>query len=212
MRNYRVRGVTAKVNLALSAAPVFTALHGDAVPLGGRFLIAPGLDYLERAFDAAKYGEVSPEPWLELSIPTVLDPALAPKGRHVLSIYVHFAPLHLRDLTWTGQRDALYRTVMRVLEPHAPGIGALVIDGQVLTPEDLQRLWGLSGGHIFHGEPTLDQSWIARPLLGWAQYRAPVAGMYLASAGTHPGGGLTGMSGLLAARTAARDLRARSKS
>jgi len=205
VRNYRSRGVTAKVNLALSEAPKFAALHGDDVPLAGRFLIAPSLEYVERAFDAAKYGELSSEPWLELAIPTVADPALAPKGGHVLSAYVHFAPRHLRNAQWAGQRDALYRTVIRVLEPQAPGIEELVVDGEVLTPEDLEQQWGLSGGHIFHGEPTLDQTWVARPLLGWSQYRAPVAGLYLASAGTHPGGGLTGLSGLLAARTVARD-------
>ena len=207
MRNYRVRGVTAKVNLALSDVPQFAALHGDTVPLGGRFLIAPGVDYLERAFDAAKYGEVSPAPWLEVSIPTIRDATLAPAHGHVLSVYVHFAPRHLRGSSWSDQHDALYRTVMRVLDAHAPGIEKLVVDGEALTPEDLEQVWGFSGGHIFHGEPTLDQSWVARPLLGLAQYRAPIAGLYLASAGTHPGGGLTGMSGLLAARTAANDLR-----
>ena len=155
---------------------------------------------------------MSPAPWLEVSIPTIRDTTLAPAHGHVLSVYVHFAPRHLRGSSWSGQHDALYRTVMRVLDAHAPGIEKLVVDGEALTPEDLEEVWGFSGGHIFHGEPTLDQSWIARPLLGLAQYRAPIAGLYLASAGTHPGGGLTGMSGLLAARTAANDLRERSGS
>jgi phytoene dehydrogenase-like protein len=211
IRHYRVRGVTAKVNLALSALPTFAALHGDEVPLRGRFLIAPDVEYLERAFDAAKYGELSPEPWLELSLPTIADPALAPDGRHVLSAYVHFAPRHLRGTEWATQRDSVYRAVMRALAPHAPGFESLVIDGEVLTPEDLEQQWGLSGGHIFHGEPTLDQFWVARPILGCAQYRTPIRDLYLASAGTHPGGGLTGLPGLLAAKAAAHDLRATAK-
>jgi phytoene dehydrogenase-like protein len=203
MRNYRARGVTAKINLALSAAPAFTGLRGDRVPLGGRFLIAPDLDYLERAFDAAKYGRISAEPWLELCIPTMADPSLAPDGRHVMSVYAQFAPRHLRGASWADEREPLYRRVMETLEVHAPGLERLVVGRQVFTPEDLERDWGLSGGHIFHGEPTLDQSWAARPLLGWANYRMPMDGLFLAGAGTHPGGGLTGASGLLAAQTVA---------
>ena len=198
-RNYRARGVTAKVNLALSAAPSFTSLHGDAVPLRGRFLVVPDVDYLERAFDAAKYGHLSPEPWLELAVPTMADPSLAPEGKHVLSIYVQFAPRHLREGTWNDQRDAIFRAAIRVLAPLAPDLESLVIDGEILTPEDLETHWGMSGGHIFHGEPTLDQSWVARPLLGWSQYRTPIPGLFFASAGAHPGGGLTGLPGLLAA-------------
>ncbi len=208
-RNYRARGVTAKLNLALSAAPEFTSLHGDAVPLRGRFLIAPTVDYIERAFDASKYGALSAEPWLALTVPTMADSSLAPDGKHVMSIYLHYAPRELRDGRWSDQRNSLYQAAVRVLEPHVPGLDALVIDGEVLTPEDLEHGWGLSGGHIFHGEPTVDQSWIARPLLGWSQYRTPVPGLFLASAGTHPGGGLTGMSGLLAAKAAAAAIRGR---
>lgn len=207
--NIRSRGVTAKVNLALAAAPVFPAFGGDDVPLRGRVLLAPDLDYLERAFDATKYGEPSREPWLELAMPTVLDPSLAPDGQHVLSIYVHFAPRHLRNGSWDEQRGALYQSVLRVLEPHAPGLERLILGREILTPEDLERRWGLSGGHIFHGESTLDQSWAARPLLGWAQYRTPLSGLYLGSAGTHPGGGLTGLSGWLAGQAVARELRRR---
>ncbi len=206
-RNIRSRGVTAKVNLALSSAPNFPALHGDVVPLGGRFLIAPDLDTIERAFDASKYGELSPEPWLELSLPTIADPALAPPNRHVLSVYVHYAPRHLRNGTWPEQRQAIYKAVAQTLSPHLPDFDAIVVDGEVLTPEDLEKHWGLPGGHIFHGESTLDQFWFARPMLGWAQYRTPIEGLYLGSAGTHPGGGLTGASGLLAAQTVAGDLK-----
>jgi phytoene dehydrogenase-like protein len=211
VRHYRARGVTAKINLALSDLPVFRALGGDAVPLRGRLLIAPGLDYLERAFDAAKYGEVSEHPWLELSVPSVTDPTLAPAGQHVLSVVAHFAPFDLRGRSWADAREPLYQSVMRVLVEHAPDLDRLVTARQVITPEDLERVWGLSGGHIFHGELALDQLWVARPLLGWAQYRTPLPGLYLAGAGTHPGGGLTGLPGLLAAGEVERDLRRRGR-
>jgi phytoene dehydrogenase-like protein len=210
MRRFRTRGVTAKVNLALSGLPTFTALKGDAMPLRGRLLIAPGVEYLERAFDAAKYGEFSPAPWLEISLPSVVDSSLAPDGQHVMSIYVHFAPRILREASWAERRQALYRAVLGVLESHAPSMASLVVGGEIVTPEDLEESWGLSGGHIFHGEQTLDQSWIARPMLGWARYAMPVRGLYLASAGTHPGGGLTGGSGWLAGRTVAAELKRRS--
>ena len=205
--NVRARGVTAKVNFALDAAPVFRAFEHDPVPLGGRLVLAPDVDYLERAFDHTKYGEMSEEPWLEVSIPSVLDPSLAPEGKHVASVYAHFAPRHLRGTTWDQSRHALARAITRVLERHAPGFTSRAAGSEVLTPEDLERHWGISGGHIFHGESSLDQSWIARPLVGWANYRTPLGGLYLASAGVHPGGGLTGLPGLLAAQTVERDLK-----
>ena len=210
-RHYRARGVTAKINLALAGLPEFLALKGDPVLLRGRILIAPSADYLERAFDAAKYGQWSPEPWLEVSMPSIVDPSLAPDGQHVMSIYVHFAPRRLRDTQWTDSRAGLYATTIKVLEQYAPGLDSFVLSAEVITPEDLERTWGYSGGHIFHGEPALDQSWVARPFLGWSQYRTPIQGLYLAGAGTHPGGGLTGGSGLLAARTVLRDLKKRTR-
>ncbi len=207
MKHIRARGVTAKINLALSGVPVFPALGDDPVPLRGRFLIAPNVDYLERAFDAVKYGEISAEPWLELAIPSVLDPTLAPDGRHVMSIYAHYAPRQLRGAEWDARREPLYRSVLRVLEPHVRDLASLIVGHQIITPEDLERDLGTSGGHIFHGELTIDQSFIARPQLGWSQYRTPIAGLFLASAGTHPGGGLTGLSGWLAAETVHSDLK-----
>ena len=209
IRHFRARGVTAKINVALSALPEFSAVHGDAVPMRGRFLVAPGLDYIERAFDAAKYGVYSPAPCLELTIPSVADPTLAPPGAHVMSIYAQFAPRHLREGPWPEQRDALFGSVMRTLTLHAPALESLVVAREVLTPEDLEREWGLTGGHIFHGETTLDQSWMARPLLGWSRYRTPIPGLYLAGAGAHPGGGLTGAPGLLAAQAVTIDLKRR---
>jgi phytoene dehydrogenase-like protein len=208
-RNVRARGVTAKINLALSALPVFPALGADSVPLGGRLLIAPGVDYIERAFDATKYGAMSDEPWLEASIPSVRDATLAPADAHVMSIYAHFVPKDLREGGWDTERNTLATRVMQVLESRAPGISALVVARQVITPADLEQHWGLPGGHIFHAEATLDQMWAARPVLGWARYRTPIEGLYLASAGTHPGGGLTGLPGLLAAQTVKADLKKR---
>jgi phytoene dehydrogenase-like protein len=206
MRHMRARGVLAKMNLALSALPVLPALDGDPAPLRGRLLVAPDVDHLERAFDAAKYGERSAEPWLDVSVPSVADPSLAPAGRHVMSIYAQCAPRHLRGIAWADAREDLASTILRTLEPHMPGVSSLVMHREIVTPEDLEIGLGCSGGHIFHGEPTLDQSWVARPQLGWAQYRTPIDGLFLASAGTHPGGGLTGLSGLLAARTVSKHL------
>ena len=200
MRNIRSRGVMAKINLAVSAMPVFTAVADDAKALGGRILIAPSLDYLERAFDATKYGEISQEPWLEISIPSVRDDSFAAAGAHVLSIYAHFVPRELRHLDAAQARDAAWSAVVRVLEAHAPGISSLIVDREILTPQDLEERLGLPGGHIFHAETTLDQFWAARPLLGWARYATPIDALFLGSAGVHPGGGLTGLPGLLAAR------------
>lgn len=208
VRHHRARGVTTKINLALSGAPIFPAVAGDPLPLRGRLLIAPGLNYLERAFDAVKYGRVAEEPWLEISVPSILDSSLAPPDRHVMSIYAHGTPPAPSAEEAEAHRDRIYRRVMGVLTPHAPGLDALVIKSDVITPTDLETDWGMAGGHMFHGEMALDQYWIGRPLLGWAQYRTPLECLYLASAGTHPGGGLTGLSGLHAARRVVTDLKA----
>ena len=207
VRHIRSRGVTAKMNIALAAQPAFDILAGDSVPLRGRLLVAPTLDYLERAFDATKYGTMSEHPWLDISVPSVLDPTLAPEGGHVMSIAVHFAPRTLRDQTWSDAKPALQASVMRVLDGLAPGIANQIVAQEILTPEDLETRWGFPGGQIFHGESTLDQMWAARPLLGWAGYRTPIRGLYVGSAGTHPGGGLTGLPGWLAAETVRDDLR-----
>jgi phytoene dehydrogenase-like protein len=212
MRHYRGSGVVAKVNLALSALPRVRAL--ESLPraefgraLAGRFHIGPTLDDLERAFDRAKYGEWSPRPYLDVVIPTVADPSLAPTGQHVLSAVVQFAPRHLRTGTWAEAGPRLLEAVLETLDLYVPGIRSIVLASHVLTPEDLERTYGLTGGHIFHGEHAPDQLFVMRPMYGWANYRTPVAGLYLGGAGTHPGGGVHGACGSLAARAVLADLR-----
>jgi phytoene dehydrogenase-like protein len=207
IRNYRAHGTIAKVNLALGGLPRFLGSEASE-SLSGRIHIGPEIDYLERAFDHAKYGEFSSQPWLDASIPSILDPQLAPPGKHVMSIYVHFAPYALRGTTWDAARAPLRDAVMQVLGRYAPGIEEQVIASQVITPAELERDYGFAGGHIFHGELALDQLLTMRPLLGYAQYRAPIEALYLCGAGTHPGGFLTGGSGRNAAREIARHLRA----
>ena len=208
IRNYRSSGTAAKVNLALGALPSFRGLDGGAAAqIRGRIHIGPGIDYLERAFDASKYGGMSTSPYLDVTIPTLADPSLAPSGRHVMSVYMQYAPYALRGKTWDAERDALGDIVLRTLEEYAPGITTLVEHRQVITPLDLERTYGLTGGHILHGEPALDQLFTMRPTLGWAQYRTPIDGLYLCGSGTHPGTGLTGMSGRNAAREITRSLK-----
>jgi len=223
MKNYRSTGSVAKVNLALAGLPEFAAFKNVApgfspagsaglpvasgkVPAGatetlaGRIHIGPEIDYLERAFDDAKYGNFSRAPVLDIAIPTLTDPSLAPPGKHVMSIYVQFAPFKLKSSDWNAQRDALADTVIKTLAAYAPGLPDLILHRQVITPLDLEQEYGLTGGHIFHGELALDQLFTMRPLLGWARYRTPIDGLYLCGSGTHPGTGLTGLSGLNAAR------------
>jgi phytoene dehydrogenase-like protein len=158
------------------------------------------VDTIERAFDHAKYGRFSPVPWLEAVIPSLADSSLAPPGAHVMSIYAQYAPLALRDGTWDGMREALLRAVIDTLDRYMPGVRSLVVEAEVMTPADLERDWGLTGGHIHHGELALDQLFTMRPLLDWSQYRTPIDRLWLCSAGTHPGLGLTGGSGANAAR------------
>ncbi|MBI2833842.1 MAG: NAD(P)/FAD-dependent oxidoreductase [Acidobacteria bacterium] len=211
VRNYRVSGVVAKVNLALAALPKFTAAPADgaALLLSGRIHVGPAIDYLERAFDAAKYGAWSSEPYLDLTIPSVTDPSLAPPGAHVMSIHVQFAPFRLRHGTWSEHREALGDTVVRTLETYAPGISQLILQRQVITPADLESTYGLTGGHIFHGELAPDQFFAMRPILGWASYRTPIQNLYLCGSGTHPGDGVTGASGANASREILKDVRKR---
>jgi phytoene dehydrogenase-like protein len=206
-RNYRSAGTVAKVNLALGALPAFPAIPNPA-DLRGRIQVGYSVDYIEKAFDASKYGEISTEPYLDIAIPTLHDAALAPAGMHVMSIYMQYAPYKLTPgYRWSDRRGELLATVMRTLERYAPGIGNLVLHQQVITPADLESTYSLTGGHVLHGEPSLDQLFTMRPILGWAQYRSPIKDLYLCGAGTHPGGGLTAGPGQNAAREILKVLR-----
>lgn len=206
MRNYRASGTMVKMNVALGGLPSFTGIP-DPAWLGGRIHIGPDLDYLERAFDASKYGTYSGCPYLDVTIPSVTDPGLAPAGSHVMSVCVQFAPYALRGEDWAAEGPALADTVVKTLEVYAPGIERIILHRQVITPVQLESEYGLTGGHVFHGELALDQLFAMRPLLGWARYRTPIPHLYLCGAGTHPGCGVSGLSGLNAAREILKDLR-----
>jgi phytoene dehydrogenase-like protein len=206
--NIRTPGMTAKVNLGLSGPPAFAGVDSP-VQLQGRIVIAPGIDYLERSYDASKYGEIAEEPFMEITIPSLTDPSLAPEGQHVMSVLAQAAPHRLRDGDWETERDRLGDLVVKSLERYAPGLGDLVTAREVLTPADLERDYGLSGGHLYHAEHGMDSFFAWRPMLGHARYRFGVEGMYLAGSGAHPGGGITGGPGANAARVILKDLRQR---
>lgn len=209
IRNYRAHGTTAKINLALSRLPQFAGLNGDGVEkLSGRIHIGSDIDYLERAFDAAKYGEWSAEPYLDIAIPSLSDSSLAPEGQHVMSIHVQYAPYKLKTGDWRSRKAEFADNVLSVLSRYAPDLKDIILSRQVITPLDLEETYGLSGGHIHHGEQTLDQFFTFRPLIGYAQYRTPLQRLYLCGAGTHPGGGVTGLPGANAAREIVKDVKA----
>jgi phytoene dehydrogenase-like protein len=211
VRNIRARGVTAKVNLALDRLPAFTALKDRgadaAAALSGRIIVGHEIDALERAYDASKYGRTSEAPFIEATIPSLLDPSLAPEGKHVLSALVQFVPYHSANGDIATDRDALGDRVVQALARHAPDLPGLVKARQVITPRDLESDWGLTEGHLFQGEEALDQFFTMRPILGWARYQTPVRGLFLCGAGTHPGGGLTGANGRNAARAVSAHLK-----
>ncbi len=210
--NIRTPGTVAKVNLVLAGTPRFTAAGDDARLLRGRILIAPGIDAMERAHDAAKYGRASDEPILEATIPSLVDHSLvegAPEGTQVMSVIAQATPYALRDGTWDDARETFGDRVVATLDAYAPGLAGLVTARQVLTPLDLERDYGLTGGHPMHGEHGLDQFFLWRPLLGHARYRLAMAGLYLAGAGAHPGGGITGQNGQNAAREIVSELKKR---
>jgi len=207
--SYRSNGTAAKVHLALSGLPVFPSLAKSpaaSAALSARIHVGESLDHLERAFDAVKYGRLSEHPWCEATIPSLADPDLAPPGGHVMSVHMQYAPYRLREGGWDGGREALGDAVVRTLESVCPGLASLVVARKVVTPRDIEETYGVTGGHLCHGEHALDQLWAARPLLGWARYRTPIDGLYLCGAGTHPGGAASGASGANAAREILRDL------
>jgi phytoene dehydrogenase-like protein len=203
--NIRTPGVVSKVNLALSGLPAFNGAEPER--LRGRIVIAPSIDYLERGFDASKFGRVSDEPYLEATIPTLSDPSLAPAGTHVMSVIAQWTPYRLREGDWKAERERLGDVVVKTLEGYAPGLGDLVTARRVLSPVDLEHEYGFSQGHPLHAEPGLDQFFAWRPLLGHARYRFGIDGLYLCGSGAHPGGGVTGGPGANAAREILNDLR-----
>lgn len=208
IKNYRSTGTVAKINLALSALPEFSALKakGNGNLLQSRIQISPEIDYLERAFDESKYGNFSRQPYIEIAFPSLSDPSLAPAGQHVMSVYMQYAPYHLKNTDWETQRTALGETVVQAIAHYAPNLPQLILRHQIITPKDLEETYGLTGGHIFHGELALDQFFTMRPLLDWARYKTPIDRLFLCGNGTHPGTGLTGGSGRNAAREILKSL------
>jgi phytoene dehydrogenase-like protein len=207
VQNIKYRGSAARIHLALCELPEFTAIAGSDAEacLRGPIQIAPSLEYIQRAFDRTKYGQYSDHPYLDVLIPTLTDPSLAPRGQHIMSITAKYAPYQLREGDWDTQKDPFAEVVIDTLAEHAPNIRAAIIDRQVFTPMDLESLYGLPEGNPNHGEMTLDQFFHMRPIPGYARYRTPIAGMYLCGAGTHPGGGVTGIPGHNAAREILKD-------
>jgi phytoene dehydrogenase-like protein len=193
----RARGLTAKLHLALDALPQFTGVTAEG--LKGRLLVAPSLDHLERAFNHSKYGEFSAAPAVEITLPSLNDPSLAPPGKHVLSAVVQYAPYALAT-GWDRGRERFADIVIGTLERYAPGLRRSVVAVQLLAPPDIEREFRITGGHWHHAELALDQFFMVRPVPGAAQYRAPLDGLYLCGAGCHPGGGVMGTAGRNAAR------------
>jgi phytoene dehydrogenase-like protein len=214
VKNIRYRGSTAKVNLALSELPHFTSLASSSAEgqpeveyLGGHIIICPNLEYLEQAYDDAKYGCFSAHPYLDVVIPSVLDPSLAPTGQHVMSITMQYAPYKLRGGNWQEQRQPLVDTIINTLAQYAPNFKESIRHCQVLTPQDWEEEYNLTEGCIFHGQMGLDQLLFMRPIAGYGQYLTPIERLYLCGAGTHPGGGVTGAAGYNAAREILSDLK-----
>jgi phytoene dehydrogenase-like protein len=210
IRAFRCEGTSLKMNLALSGLPDFTALPNESASQGApqhraTMHICPTVEYIERAWDDAKYGQPSRSPLIEMTIPTMYDPSLAPPGRHIMGIFLQYAPYTLKGATWDELREPYAERVLDVIEEYCPNIRSIIVERQTLTPLDLERRFGLTGGNIFHGEMSLDQMFVLRPVAGWARYRTPVKGLYLCGSGAHPGGGVMGAPGHNAAREILKD-------
>jgi len=199
IKRYKFRGSSGKVNLALDALPNFTALPGAGPHLRGAVSISPSVDYMERAYDDAKYGRYSRRPYIDIVIPTLTDPSIAPPGKHVMSCFVQYAPYNLKEGNWDEKREEFGDNVIDTIAEHAPNIKDIIRHRQVLTRLDLEREFGLSEGNIFQGELTLEQLFFLRPAPGWAQYRSPIKNLFMCGSATHPGGGIMGASGRNAA-------------
>ena len=206
IKRYKFRGSSGKVNLALDALPNFKSMPGAGPHLRGAVSISPSVDYMERAYDDAKYGRYSRRPYIDIVIPTLTDPSIAPPGKHVMSCFVQYAPYNLKEGTWDEKREEFGDTVIATIAEHAPNIRDIILHRQVLTPLDLEREFGLSEGNIFQGELTLEQLFFLRPAPGWAQYRSPIKNLYMCGSATHPGGGIMGASGRNAAMEILKDI------
>jgi phytoene dehydrogenase-like protein len=205
VRRYKFRGSSGKVNIALSALPNFKALPGDGAHLRGAMSISPGMEYMERAYDDAKYGHYSRRPYIDMVIPSLTDPSVAPPGKHVLSCFVQYAPYKLAEGSWDDHREAFGNNVIDTIAQHAPNIKDIIIDKQVLTPLDLEREFGLTQGNIFQGELSLEQLFFLRPVPGWAYYKTPVDNLFMCGSATHPGGGIMGANGRIASQVILKD-------
>jgi phytoene dehydrogenase-like protein len=200
IRRYKFRGSSGKVNLALSGLPNLSCLPGNGPHLRGAISISPSMEYIERAYDDAKYGEFSRHPYMDVVIPSMIDPGMAPPGKHVMSIFVQYAPFNLNGGWTDAKREAFGDAVVATLARYAPNLPSLILHRQVLTPSDMERITGLTEGNIFQGELALQQLFFLRPVPQWAKYRTPIEGYWQCGAGTHPGGGIMGASGRLAAQ------------
>jgi phytoene dehydrogenase-like protein len=210
VRRYKFRGSSGKVNLALDGLPDFTSLPGPGEHLRGAISISPSIDWMERAYDDAKYGRYSRRPYVDVVIPTLVDPSLAPPGKHVMSCFVQYAPYHLADGTWDdAARDAFGDSVVDTLAEFAPNLPDLILHRQVLTPKDIEDQFGLTEGNIFQGELSLEQLFWARPVPGWSRYRTPVRDLWLCGSSVHPGGGIMGAPGRIAALEVLKSMRRR---
>jgi len=202
IRRYKLRGSSGKVNLALDRLPEFSCRPGDGPHLQGDVAIAPGIDYLERAYDQAKYGDFSERPYINVVFPSLSDPSVAPPGKHVMSCFVQYAPYAIKEGPeyWPQRRDAFGDAVVDTLAEYCPTLKDSILYRQVLTPWDLEQEFGLTEGNIFHGELSLEQLMFFRPAAGWARYRTPIRRLWACGSGTHPGGGIMGAPGQLAAK------------
>ncbi len=205
VRRYKYRGSSGKVNLALDALPDFKCLPGPGRHLRGAISISPSTEYMERAYDQAKYGEFSRRPYIDMVIPSLTDPSVAPPGKHVMSCFVQYAPYKLSKGTWDEQRDAFGDAVIETISEYAPNLKSIIVGKQVITPLDIERQTGLTEGNIFQGELSLEQLFFLRPVTGWARYRTPIRKLYMCGSATHPGGGVMGAPGRLAALEILKD-------
>src|SRR5262252_7117617 len=206
VKRYKFRGSSGKVNIALDALPDFKCLPGPGAHLRGAISISPSVEYMERAYDDAKYGNFSRRPYIDMVIPTLTDPSVAPPGKHILSCFVQYAPYKLRPgLNWDDQKEAFGNNVIDTISEYAPNLKNIIINKQVLTPLDLEREFGLSEGNIFQGELSLEQLFFLRPVPGYAQFRTPIKNLYMCGSATHPGGGIMGANGRLAALEILKD-------